>query len=144
MEKSLWGMFMRRCMLTFHQKKKESELSPAPSSVCPDHSALHAQVPATRPRHPQGVWRGAVPRASRPSGGGHALLLLPGDRVHHRHCLSEPTGSAADQRHRHNTDTDTTPTQHHDKPTGGRGGCCCCSFSSSSTANQIFFSFSFF
>lgn len=103
--------FPCRCMqpISVHYKKKKHAVSRSKFmrrnligtnsfslAPCSDHSALHAQVPAARPRHPQGVRRGAVPGQSGPCWGGHAHLLLPGDCVHHCHGLSESTGSAAD------------------------------------------------
>lgn len=60
---------------------------------CSDYSALHAQIPTPGPRHPQGVWRGAISGESHPRWGGNAHLLLPRDRFHHRHGISEPAGT---------------------------------------------------
>lgn len=63
---------------------------------CSDHSALHAQIPAAGSCNPQGMRRGVVPSESYPRWGRHPHLLLPRDCVHHRHSISESTGSTAD------------------------------------------------
>uniref|UniRef100_A0A8C3EHF7 T-box transcription factor 22 n=1 Tax=Corvus moneduloides TaxID=1196302 RepID=A0A8C3EHF7_CORMO len=61
------------------------------------HPAVHAQVQAPRPRYRPGfsLRSSADPVAA---GRGGADLLLPGDRVHHRHGLPEPADHEAEDR----------------------------------------------
>lgn len=62
---------------------------------CPrvsDHPPLHAQVPAPRSRHQEGLQQRTVSKQAGAQRRGSQDLQLPGDRLHHRHRLSEPAG----------------------------------------------------
>lgn len=66
------------------------------SSFCrpADHSSVDAQVQAPGAHHPARPSDGPVPDPVPASQRGEHLFL-PGDGVHHRHGLPEPTGDAS-------------------------------------------------
>lgn len=64
------------------------------NGACPptDHPALHAQVPAARSRHQEGLQQRTVSQQAGAQRGRSEDLQLPRDGLHHRHRLPEPAG----------------------------------------------------